>query len=294
MWCLVKHYESCILLLSIALFTEWPPPATINLVPTSHSAAVLVLYLNYFLTFDEDFATTIYHAFVALCYLTPILGAIIADSWLGKYKWGFSPYLPFHLQRNILLWSKAEASMISHLEFSPPPLSAGLSFTCPSFTQWVRLSWRWAPFMTSRTPTGMASPTTWPSTCELKTLSRGWETHDTDVCDPVCVCVCLSPEHCPCWVWFLSPWEQEASSPAWPPLVGTSLKSTRWAPAWTFQADESVSGMRGCHDPIATRACTRHMVKAHMAINSMTHAVISGTWSAVPVSLFYSTDLLVN
>ncbi|XP_068165081.1 solute carrier family 15 member 1b [Antennarius striatus] len=48
--------------------------------------AVLVLYFKYFLQWDEDFATTIYHTFVALCYLTPILGAIIADSWLGKFK----------------------------------------------------------------------------------------------------------------------------------------------------------------------------------------------------------------
>ncbi|XP_051562267.1 solute carrier family 15 member 1-like [Myxocyprinus asiaticus] len=48
--------------------------------------AVLVLYFRYFLHWDDDFATTIYHTFVALCYLTPILGAIIADSWLGKFK----------------------------------------------------------------------------------------------------------------------------------------------------------------------------------------------------------------
>ncbi|XP_075905424.1 solute carrier family 15 member 1b [Nelusetta ayraudi] len=48
--------------------------------------AVLVLYLKNFLRWDEDFATTIYHTFVALCYLTPILGAIVADSWLGKFK----------------------------------------------------------------------------------------------------------------------------------------------------------------------------------------------------------------
>lgn len=51
------------------------------------SAAVLVLYFKYFLKWDDDFATTIYHTFVALCYLTPILGAIVADSWLGKFKW---------------------------------------------------------------------------------------------------------------------------------------------------------------------------------------------------------------
>ncbi|KAI7809033.1 putative solute carrier family 15 member 1, partial [Triplophysa rosa] len=48
--------------------------------------AVLVLYFRYFLHWDDDLATSIYHAFVALCYLTPILGAIIADSWLGKFK----------------------------------------------------------------------------------------------------------------------------------------------------------------------------------------------------------------
>uniref|UniRef100_A0A8C2ZZ87 Solute carrier family 15 member 1 n=1 Tax=Cyclopterus lumpus TaxID=8103 RepID=A0A8C2ZZ87_CYCLU len=48
--------------------------------------AVLVLYFKYFLQWDDDLSTTIYHTFVALCYLTPILGAIVADSWLGKFK----------------------------------------------------------------------------------------------------------------------------------------------------------------------------------------------------------------
>ncbi|XP_077436476.1 solute carrier family 15 member 1 [Vanacampus margaritifer] len=48
--------------------------------------AVLVLYFRYFLQWDDDMATSIYHTFVALCYLTPILGAIVADSWLGKFK----------------------------------------------------------------------------------------------------------------------------------------------------------------------------------------------------------------
>uniref|UniRef100_A0A8C5B779 Solute carrier family 15 member 1-like n=1 Tax=Gadus morhua TaxID=8049 RepID=A0A8C5B779_GADMO len=48
--------------------------------------AVLVLYFRYFLRWDDDLAITIYHTFVALCYLTPILGAIVADSWLGKFK----------------------------------------------------------------------------------------------------------------------------------------------------------------------------------------------------------------
>ncbi|NWU36186.1 S15A1 protein, partial [Hylia prasina] len=48
--------------------------------------AVLTLYFTRFLHWDKDSATAIYHSFVALCYFTPILGAIIADSWLGKFK----------------------------------------------------------------------------------------------------------------------------------------------------------------------------------------------------------------
>ncbi|NXQ47434.1 S15A1 protein, partial [Catharus fuscescens] len=48
--------------------------------------AVLTLYFTRFLRWEDNFATALYHTFVALCYLTPILGAIIADSWLGKFK----------------------------------------------------------------------------------------------------------------------------------------------------------------------------------------------------------------
>ncbi|NXG29750.1 S15A1 protein, partial [Dromaius novaehollandiae] len=48
--------------------------------------AVLVLYFKYFLHWDDNLSTAVYHTFVALCYLTPIFGALIADSWLGKFK----------------------------------------------------------------------------------------------------------------------------------------------------------------------------------------------------------------
>ncbi|XP_031217106.1 solute carrier family 15 member 1 isoform X2 [Mastomys coucha] len=48
--------------------------------------ALLVLYFRNFLGWNDDLSTAIYHTFVALCYLTPILGALIADSWLGKFK----------------------------------------------------------------------------------------------------------------------------------------------------------------------------------------------------------------
>ncbi|KAJ0070046.1 hypothetical protein NL108_000310, partial [Boleophthalmus pectinirostris] len=47
---------------------------------------VLTLYFLSYLHWDEDLSTAVYHAFSSLCYFTPILGAIIADSWLGKFK----------------------------------------------------------------------------------------------------------------------------------------------------------------------------------------------------------------
>ncbi|XP_071336856.1 solute carrier family 15 member 2 isoform X2 [Trachinotus anak] len=48
--------------------------------------AVLTLYFLSYLHWDKDLSTAIYHAFSSLCYFTPILGALIADSWLGKFK----------------------------------------------------------------------------------------------------------------------------------------------------------------------------------------------------------------
>ncbi|CAN9498486.1 unnamed protein product [Ophioblennius macclurei] len=48
--------------------------------------ALLTLYFVTYLHWDKDLSTAIYHAFSSLCYFTPILGAVIADSWLGKFK----------------------------------------------------------------------------------------------------------------------------------------------------------------------------------------------------------------
>ncbi|CAB3368271.1 Hypothetical predicted protein [Cloeon dipterum] len=46
---------------------------------------ILALYLVRELSYSEDQATVIFHAFAALSYLTPLLGAILADSWFGKF-----------------------------------------------------------------------------------------------------------------------------------------------------------------------------------------------------------------
>ncbi|KFP88374.1 Solute carrier family 15 member 1, partial [Acanthisitta chloris] len=64
--------------------------------------AVLVLYFKYFLHWEDNFSTAIYHSFVALCYLTPILGAIIADSWLGKFKTIFALSIVYTIGQAVL------------------------------------------------------------------------------------------------------------------------------------------------------------------------------------------------
>ncbi|XP_067117840.1 solute carrier family 15 member 2 [Osmerus mordax] len=48
--------------------------------------AVLTLYFVNYLDWNKDLSTAVYHAFSSLCYFTPLLGALIADSWLGKFK----------------------------------------------------------------------------------------------------------------------------------------------------------------------------------------------------------------
>ncbi|XP_069107910.1 solute carrier family 15 member 2-like isoform X1 [Argopecten irradians] len=48
--------------------------------------AILVLYLSRWLKFTDDHATAIFHMFVMLCYFSPLIGAIIADGFLGRLK----------------------------------------------------------------------------------------------------------------------------------------------------------------------------------------------------------------
>nr|XP_006819236.1 PREDICTED: solute carrier family 15 member 2-like [Saccoglossus kowalevskii] len=50
--------------------------------------AILVLYFTEILLLNRATATSLYHTFTLLCYLMPIFGAMIADGWWGKYKWG--------------------------------------------------------------------------------------------------------------------------------------------------------------------------------------------------------------
>ena len=47
--------------------------------------AVLLLYLRNYLGWGDDTATSVYHAFSIFAYFFPLVGGIIADSYLGRY-----------------------------------------------------------------------------------------------------------------------------------------------------------------------------------------------------------------
>eukprot|EP01114_Cavostelium_apophysatum_P016447 TRINITY_DN4682_c0_g1_i1.p1 TRINITY_DN4682_c0_g1~~TRINITY_DN4682_c0_g1_i1.p1 ORF type:complete len:512 (+),score=76.92 TRINITY_DN4682_c0_g1_i1:149-1684(+) len=48
--------------------------------------AVLYLYLNEYLHFSKENSYSIYHAFILIAYLFPILGGVLSDAYLGKYR----------------------------------------------------------------------------------------------------------------------------------------------------------------------------------------------------------------
>jgi len=64
-------------------------------------AAILILYLTTWLNLGSSTATSIFHAFVVLCYFSPLLGAIIADGYLGKYRsvLNTANSIPFYLNQ---------------------------------------------------------------------------------------------------------------------------------------------------------------------------------------------------
>ena len=50
-------------------------------------SAVLGLYFRNILLYDENESTVYYHLFSMLCYFTPVFGAILADTYIGKFKY---------------------------------------------------------------------------------------------------------------------------------------------------------------------------------------------------------------
>ena len=45
--------------------------------------AILVLFLSSVLKYSDTDSSVVFHAFTVVAYLTPILGAILADSFIG-------------------------------------------------------------------------------------------------------------------------------------------------------------------------------------------------------------------
>lgn len=65
---------------------------SINFIPPSFNweenyfSAILFLFFNQKVGYDEDESTAAYHSYEFLLYVFPIVGAIVADSLLGRYR----------------------------------------------------------------------------------------------------------------------------------------------------------------------------------------------------------------
>lgn len=65
-------------------------------------SAILTLYLVNVLLFEEHTAKSIYHGFIMACYFSPVLGAMIADSFLGKFRLVISLFFPRSCNINVI------------------------------------------------------------------------------------------------------------------------------------------------------------------------------------------------
>lgn len=70
--------------------------------------AILALYLHRKLHFDQSSSTAIYHSIELLAYSFTIVGAIIADSWLGIYRTILSMTLVFAVGTAIVAFAAIE------------------------------------------------------------------------------------------------------------------------------------------------------------------------------------------
>ncbi|XP_011636096.1 solute carrier family 15 member 1-like isoform X1 [Pogonomyrmex barbatus] len=68
---------------------------------------VLSLYLFNMLKYSEDTSTIIYHVFTCFVYFFPLVGAIISDSWLGKFRTIFYLSIIYAIGQIILSLSAA-------------------------------------------------------------------------------------------------------------------------------------------------------------------------------------------
>ncbi|KAL1441912.1 hypothetical protein MTO96_008180 [Rhipicephalus appendiculatus] len=63
--------------------------------------------------FEEHTAKSVYHGFVMACYFSPVLGAMIADSYLGKFRTIFYISIVYAVG-NITLAVSAVPALVTH------------------------------------------------------------------------------------------------------------------------------------------------------------------------------------
>jgi solute carrier family 15 oligopeptide transporter 1 len=81
-------------------------------------SAILSLYLRDILLFGEHSATVIYHTFIMIAYFFPIIGAIISDNYLGKFKTIFYISLIYACGNIILAAASAKPFGLAQIPFS--------------------------------------------------------------------------------------------------------------------------------------------------------------------------------
>ncbi|XP_011866466.1 PREDICTED: solute carrier family 15 member 1 isoform X2 [Vollenhovia emeryi] len=79
---------------------------------------VLSLYLYSMLKYSESTSTIIYHVFTCFVYFFPLIGAIISDSWLGKFYTIFYLSIIYAIGQVILSLSAAPPVQLPAREFS--------------------------------------------------------------------------------------------------------------------------------------------------------------------------------
>uniref|UniRef100_A0AC34F4X3 Peptide transporter family 1 n=1 Tax=Panagrolaimus sp. ES5 TaxID=591445 RepID=A0AC34F4X3_9BILA len=71
---------------------------------------VLTLYLLNVLKFSDNVSTVFFNGFTVLCYLTPLLGSIIADGYIGKFKTIFTVSILYAAGQVVLAFSSINNS----------------------------------------------------------------------------------------------------------------------------------------------------------------------------------------
>ncbi|GBP91073.1 hypothetical protein EVAR_68415_1 [Eumeta japonica] len=96
---------------------------------------ILSLYLRNALCLHENGATVVYHVFIMMCYTMPLLGAVLADNYIGRYRKkklrfeGSTSLLRSRSTVNMALKSSHDATQ-SHRRFPAPSRTPSPAAPC--------------------------------------------------------------------------------------------------------------------------------------------------------------------